>query len=37
MRFGIFDRTELRIVVPNYLDGLTVPSTASGFGDVAVA
>jgi len=36
VRFGVSDRTELRIVVPNYLDGLTGPTTASGFGDVAV-
>jgi hypothetical protein len=36
VRFGVSDRTELRIVVPNYLDGLTGRASASGFGDVAV-
>jgi hypothetical protein len=36
VRFGVFGRTELRIVVPNYLAGLTGPTSASGFGDVAV-
>jgi len=36
LRFGVFDRTELRIVVPNYVAGLTGPTSASGFGDVAV-
>jgi hypothetical protein len=36
MRLGISDRTELRIVVPNFLDGLTSPISASGFGDIAL-
>jgi hypothetical protein len=36
IRLGISDRTELRIVVPNYFAGLTGPTSASGFGDVAV-
>ncbi len=36
LRFGVFDRTELRIVVPNYVAGLTGPTSASSFGDVAV-
>ena len=36
VRFGVFDRTELRVVVPNYIAGLTGPTSASGFGDVAV-
>jgi hypothetical protein len=36
VRFGVSDRTELRIVVPNYFEGLTGPTGASGFGDVAV-
>src|ERR1700730_7560172 len=35
-RFGVSARTESRIVVPNYLDGLPGPTSASGFGDVAV-
>jgi Putative MetA-pathway of phenol degradation len=35
MRFGISSRTELRIVVPNYIGGLTGPAAASGFGDIA--
>jgi hypothetical protein len=35
IRLGLFDRTELRIVVPNYLESLTGTS-ASGFGDVAI-
>jgi hypothetical protein len=34
MRFGVSTRTEIRIVVPNYLGGLSRPDTASGFGDV---
>jgi hypothetical protein len=36
VRFGVSDRTELRIVVPNYLDGFTGRASASGFGDVAL-
>jgi hypothetical protein len=36
VRFGISDRTELRVVVPNYLDGITGRISASGFGDLAV-
>jgi hypothetical protein len=36
VRFGVVDRTELRVVVPNYITGLTGPTSASGFGDVAV-
>jgi hypothetical protein len=36
VRFGISDRSELRIVVPNYLESLTGLASASGFGDVAV-
>ena len=36
VRFGVSDRTELRIVVPNYLAGLSGPTAVSGFGDVAV-
>ena len=36
VRFGVSDRSELRIVVPNYLESLTGPASASGFGDVAV-
>ena len=34
MRFGISDRSELRIVIPNYLESLTGPVSASGFFDV---
>jgi len=36
VRFGVFDRSELRIVVPNYLGGVGGVAPASGFGDVAV-
>jgi hypothetical protein len=36
VRFGVLDRTELRVVVPNYIAGLTGPTSSSGFGDVAV-
>lgn len=36
IRLGILDRTELRIVVSNYMDGLTGPMSASGFGDIAL-
>jgi outer membrane putative beta-barrel porin/alpha-amylase len=36
MRFGVSTRTEIRIVVPNYLGGLSGPDTASGFGDIAL-
>jgi hypothetical protein len=36
VRLGITDRTELRIVVPNYLGGLTARAPESGFGDVGV-
>ena len=36
MRFGISTRTEIRIVVPNYLGGLSGPDLASGFGDIAL-
>jgi hypothetical protein len=36
VRFGVSQRTELRIVVPNYLEALTGLGSASGFGDVAV-
>src|SRR5579864_9417726 len=36
MRFGVSTRTEIRIVVPNYLGGLSSPDIASGFGDLAL-
>jgi len=36
VRFGIYDRTELRIVVPNYFESLTGPPSESGLGDVAL-
>jgi hypothetical protein len=36
MRFGVSARTEIRIVVPNYLGGLSSPDIASGFGDIAL-
>jgi len=36
VRFGVSDRTELRIVVPNYLDDLSGRASASGFGDVVI-
>jgi Putative MetA-pathway of phenol degradation len=36
LRFGVSDRTELRIVVPNYLGSIAGRISASGFGDVAV-
>jgi hypothetical protein len=36
VRFGVFDRTELRVVVPNYIAGLTGLTPTSGFGDLAV-
>ena len=36
MRFGVSARTEIRIVAPNYLGGLSSPGTASGFGDLAL-
>jgi hypothetical protein len=36
VRFGVSDRTELRIVVPNYLDDLSGRASTSGFGDVAI-
>ena len=35
VRFGIYDRTEVRIVVPNYFESLTGPAP-SGLGDVAL-
>jgi hypothetical protein len=36
VRLGLSDRTELRIVVPNYLEGLNARAPATGFGDVAI-
>ena len=36
VRFGISDRSELRIVAPNYLESLTGLASAFGFGDVAM-
>ena len=36
IRFGVSSQTEIRIVVPNYLGGLSSPDTASGFGDLAL-
>lgn len=35
IRLGISTKTEIRLVVPNYLGGFTV-SDATGFGDVAL-
>ena len=35
LRFGIFGRTELRLVLPNYAGGLNARSPGSGFEDVA--
>jgi hypothetical protein len=35
MRFGVSTRTEVRIVVPNYLGGISGPD-ATGFGDIAL-
>lgn len=35
MRFGASTRTEVRIVVPNYLGGISGPD-ATGFGDIAL-
>jgi hypothetical protein len=36
MRFGLSTRTEIRIVVPNYLGGLAGADSVSGFGDIAL-
>jgi hypothetical protein len=36
MRFGVSARSEIRVVAPNYLGGLSSPGTASGFGDIAL-
>ena len=36
LRLGIFERTELRIDVPNYLNGLNGLTAQYGFGDVGV-
>jgi hypothetical protein len=36
VRFGISDRTELRLVVPDYLAVLTGAASGAGFGDVAI-
>ena len=36
LRLGIFERTELRIDVPNYLNGLNGLTAQSGFDDVGV-
>jgi hypothetical protein len=36
MRFGVSTRTEIRIVVPNFLGGISGPDTVSGFGDIAL-
>jgi hypothetical protein len=36
IRYGIFSRTEFRIVVPNYLGGVSGTDSAIGFGDMAL-
>jgi len=36
IRLGVSSRTEIRIVAPNYLGGITGPDFASGFGDIAL-
>jgi hypothetical protein len=36
MRFGASTRTEIRIVAPNHLNGLSYPDSPSGFGDIAL-
>jgi hypothetical protein len=36
LRFGVSTRTEIRLVVPNYLDSLSAPNSVSGFGDIAL-
>jgi hypothetical protein len=36
VRVGLLNRTELRLVIPNYLGGLSGVAPTSGFGDVAV-
>ena len=36
VRFGIDGRSELRVVVPNYSEGLTGRASTSGFGDIAL-
>ena len=36
MRFGVSTRTEIRIVVPNYLGAISGPGSVSGFGDIAL-
>jgi len=36
MRLGILKRTEVRLVVPNYLSGLSGSSSDSGFSDIAL-
>jgi hypothetical protein len=36
IRAGVSTRTEIRIVVPNYLESLSRPASASGFGDLAL-
>jgi hypothetical protein len=36
VRLGVYDRTELRIVVPDYFESLTRPASGSGLGDVAL-
>jgi hypothetical protein len=35
LRFGVLGRTEVRLVVPNYLDGVGPKSSGSGFEDLA--
>ena len=36
IRYGVFSRTEFRIVVPNYLGGISPGDSTSGFGDMAI-
>ena len=36
LRLGMGSRTELRIVIPNYINGFEGRAPASGFGDVAL-
>jgi hypothetical protein len=36
IRFGILNKTELRLVVPDYLDSISGTGTHSGFGDLAL-
>jgi len=36
LRYGLLDKTELRLTVPDYYHGSSAQSTISGFGDTAI-